>query len=128
MSDRELVGRTASAIAEDVRNGEVSPVDVLRAHVAHIGSLDARVGAFQLVRGVEAVTEAEALSQRDDLEKMPLAGVPVAIKDAVAVEGEPTRYGSMATSSTPATADHELVARLRAAGAIVIGKTRVPEL
>jgi amidase len=54
--------------------------------------------------------------------------VPVAVKDIVDVAGEPTRHGSPATSAELATEDHPLVARLREAGAIVLGKTRCPEL
>ena len=57
-----------------------------------------------------------------------LAGVPVAMKDNIAVAGEPLRNGSLATPSGPATADHPVVARLRAAGAIIVGITAVPEL
>jgi amidase len=59
---------------------------------------------------------------------LPLAGVPIAVKDNVDVAGEPTRDGSLATPDGPRPADHEVVRRLRAAGAVVVGKTRVPEL
>lgn len=124
----DLVGLEANTLAERVRSRDVDPVDVVRAHLEQIGRLDASVGAFQRMRADAAVAEAEAIGKRDDLEELPLAGVPVAIKDNVAVAGEPTRNGSLATSSLPATADHELVARLRNAGAVVLGKTRVPEL
>src|SRR5438067_12516408 len=58
----------------------------------------------------------------------PLAGVPVAVKDNVDVAGLPTRHGSAATPDRPAAADDELVRRLRAAGSVVLGKTRMPEL
>src|SRR5438445_11031079 len=58
----------------------------------------------------------------------PLAGVPVAVKDNVDVAGLPTRHGSAATPDRPAGADDELVRRLRAAGSVVLGKTRMPEL
>jgi amidase len=57
-----------------------------------------------------------------------LAGVPVAIKDNVPVAGEPMRNGSTGTDPTPQARDHEIVGRLRAAGAVVVGLTRVPEL
>lgn len=124
----DLVGRSAAALSALVRRREAAPVDIVRAHLEHVGSLDATVGAFQLVRAEAALDEAEAIAKRDDIEELPLAGVPVAIKDNVAVQGEPTRNGSLATSTLPAPADHELVARIRAAGAIVLGKTRVPEL
>jgi amidase len=54
--------------------------------------------------------------------------VPVAIKDSIPVSGEPMRIGSAASSSVPQTVDHPLVARLRAAGAVVVGLTNLPEL
>src|SRR5690606_10824907 len=58
----------------------------------------------------------------------PLAGLPVLIKDNIPVAGHTLRVGSRATSSEPAPADHEVVRRLREAGAIIMGTTRVPEL
>jgi amidase len=123
-----LVGRSAVDLAGLVRSRAVSAVEVVDAHLAQIARYDSLVGAFQLVRAVRARTEAAALDARSDLADLPLAGVPIAIKDTLAVTGEPTRIGSLATSDAPATADGELVRRVRAAGAIVVGKTKVPEL
>src|SRR5664279_2164437 len=60
--------------------------------------------------------------------ELPLAGVPVAVKDNIAVAGEQVRHGSDATCSDPAVTDDELVGRLRRAGAVVVGITRMPEL
>lgn len=122
------VGRTAAAIAGAVRGGQLSPVDVVREHLAHIAAVDGRIGAFQQLRGAAALREAEALAQSPGLASLPLAGVPVAVKDNVAVAGEPQRDGSAASSGEPRTQDDEVVRRLRAAGAIVVGITRVPEL
>ncbi len=68
------------------------------------------------------------MAQRTDLAALPLAGVPIAVKDNVAVAGEPMRAGSLATSGTPQPADHPVVQRLRDAGAVVVGLTRTPEL
>jgi amidase len=65
---------------------------------------------------------------RPDRFALPLAGVPVAVKDTVDVAGYPTRHGSAASSTQPARRDDELVRRLRAAGATIGGKTRMPEL
>ncbi|MFI6938143.1 amidase [Streptomyces sp. NPDC050418] len=121
-------GRTAAEISEAVRAGKASPRDVVTEHLARIDLLDTRVGAFRRVRAREALAEAEALADRADLAVLPLAGVPVAVKDNLPVRGESTRNGSAATPDTPAAADHPTVARLRAAGAIVVGLTNVPEL
>jgi amidase len=115
----------ATEIAARVRSGAADPVQVVRAHLDRIDQLDADLHAFQAVRREEALADAAALAATQDL---PLAGVPVAVKDNVDVAGLPTRFGSAATSARPKEADDELVRRLRAAGAIVVGKTQLPEL
>jgi amidase len=116
---------SARAIAEQVRSGRRTARDVLEDCLARIDAADDRIGAFQLVDREGARRAADQLTHATDL---PLAGVPVAIKDNIAVAGLPTRHGSGATSAAPEPADDELVRRLRAAGAIVVGKTRLPEL
>jgi amidase len=126
MSD--LAGRTALDLAASVRGGEISPVEVVRAHVERIEALDEAIGAFEHLRATAALEEADALSRRGDLSELPLAGVPMAVKDNIPVEGEPMRLGSAATLGTPQPKDHEVVRRLRAAGAIVVGISRMPEL
>ncbi|MEO3875463.1 amidase [Nonomuraea sp. B12E4] len=120
-------GRSAVEIATAVRRGEVTAVTVVEEHLHAISERDSGIGAFRLVRG-QAVDEAHALRKRRDLAELPLAGVPVAVKDNLEVEGEATRGGSAATAGTPARKDHETVARLRAAGAVVVGLTNLPEL
>ena len=124
----ELVRQSAAQLAKLVRSGDVTPVEVVRAHLERIASLDPELRAFQLVRAAAAVTEAAAVGARKDLQTLPLAGVPVAIKDNVPVGGQPMRLGSLATPDVPREADHVVVRRLREAGAVVLGATRVPEL
>lgn len=126
-ADQGPVGLTGREIAERVRIGELKPTEVVRAHLEHIASLDHRIGAFQLVRAEKALAEAEEVGARPDLGSLTLAGVPVAIKDNVAVAGEPIRHGSAATSDAPCEEDHLLVRRLRDAGAVIVGVTRMPE-
>ncbi|MEU9098682.1 amidase family protein [Streptomyces sp. NPDC048361] len=121
-------GRTAVEISDAVRRKEVTPREVVGDHLAGIAARDGRIGAFRVVRAAAALDEADAVGARDDLAELPLAGVPVAVKDNLAVRGESTRNGSAATSAAPAAEDHVLVARLRAAGAVVVGLTHVPEL
>lgn len=119
----------AVATAAAVRSGTSTAVAETRAALARIAALDPALGAFQLVRAERALGEAaEADARVAAGEDLPLAGVPIAIKDNIPVAGEPMREGSAATSAAPSPADHEVVARLRAAGAVVIGLTRVPEL
>ncbi|MEU4834735.1 amidase family protein [Streptosporangium sp. NPDC023615] len=122
------VGSSAVEIAAAVRRGKVAASAVVEEHLCAIAERDGRVGAFREVLAERARAEARLLEEREDLSELPLAGVPVAIKDNVAVEGEVSRNGSAATPDTPATADHPVVARLRAAGAVVVGITNVPEL
>ncbi|MEU8590838.1 amidase [Streptomyces sp. NPDC048664] len=124
----DWTGRSAAEIAAAVREKRVTPGQVVAEHLALIERLDGRIGAFRQVRAASARAEAEEVAGRADLADLPLAGVPVAVKDNLAVRGESTRNGSAATADTPAERDHVTVARLRAAGAVVVGLTNVPEL
>ncbi|GGW97571.1 amidase [Streptomyces lomondensis] len=121
-------GRTAAEISAAVREKRVTPREVVAEHLARIERFDGRVGAFRRVRAEAALAEADEVSARGDFAELPLAGVPVAVKDNLAVRGESRRVGSAATPDTPAAQDHVTVARLRAAGAVVVGLTNVPEL
>src|SRR3954452_14899048 len=123
-----VVGLPATELAARVRAGELSAVDVVRAHLDHIAAVDARIGAFRVVRTKAALAEAAAIDASAARGSLPLAGVPIAIKDNVAVAGEVCTDGSAAASPEPQAEDHPVVARLRAAGAVVVGITRVPEL
>ncbi|HLM07287.1 MAG TPA: amidase family protein [Blastococcus sp.] len=122
------VGLPATEIASLVRSGEVTAVDVVRAHLAHIDAVDARIGAFRVVRREAALAEAHAVDTALARFALPLAGVPIAVKDNVAVAGETCTDGSPACAKGPEAKDHPVVARLRKAGAVVVGITRAPEL
>ena len=119
---------TAAELAADVRARKTTAVEATKAALRRVESHDSKLGAFQLVRAERALAEAAELDARADLASLPLAGVPIAIKDSIEVAGEPMGVGSEATSAEPQPADHELVARLRAAGAVILGLTTVPEL
>ena len=123
-----LTALDAAGIAERVHDGWTSAVDVARAHLDRIVELDDDVGAFAVVDPRRVLAEAGAVDTRADRFALPLAGVPVAVEDRIDVAGHPTRHGSAATPDEPARRDDALVKRLRAAGALIIGKTRVPEL
>ncbi|MFK0282906.1 amidase [Streptomyces sp. NPDC090499] len=124
----DWAGRTATEIAAAVREQRATPREVVAGHLERIARLDGRIGAFRKVRADAALAEADEVAARPDLAELPLAGVPLAVKDNLAVRGEAHLDGSAATPDTPADADHVTVARLRAAGAVVIGLTNVPEL
>jgi len=122
------IGRDAAQIAEAVRTGAAEPRTVVQQHLDRIERLNPQLAAFRRVRRDEALAEADALAARPDLAGLPLAGVPVAVKDNVEVAGEQLRNGSAAYPETVNDTDHPVVARLRAAGAVVVGVTNVPEL
>ena len=120
---------TATSVAAAVREGTSTAVAAARQAIARIDERDGDLAAFQVVRRDSALAEAADVDARvARRETLPLAGVPIAVKDNVPVEGEPMRVGSAATEAHPQPRDHEVVRRLRAAGAVVVGITRVPEL
>lgn len=101
---------------------------LLEVYLERIARLDPQLRSFRVVLAESARREAlEAQRRLDAGERLPLLGVPIAIKDDNDVAGELTACGSSAVS-TPATRDAEVVRRLRAAGAVILGKTAVPEL
>ena len=124
----DSTGRTAAEIAAAVRAGETTASRVVADHLDRIAKLNGELGAFIRVRAAAAASEADAVGKRADLAELPLAGVPVAVKDTVPVAGEPMRVGSAALPDAPQGEDHPVVARLRAAGAVVVGLTNLPEL
>ncbi|MEU0542486.1 amidase family protein [Nocardia sp. NPDC005978] len=119
---------TATGIAAAVQQGSVTAEQMVRDALDRIHARDRKVNAFSVIRTEAALAEARALADRPDLDMLPLAGVPVVVKNNVDVAGEVTRAGSLAGDGLPAAADHPVVRRLRAAGAVVVGLTSVPEL
>jgi Asp-tRNA(Asn)/Glu-tRNA(Gln) amidotransferase A subunit family amidase len=117
-------------MASMVRSGVVSPSELVRAHLTQIERVNPRINAFVSVLAEEALAEArqrETAASRGEPIGM-LHGVPVTVKDSFDLAGLPTRSGSRLRKPTPATNDAAAVARLRAEGAIVLGKTNTPEL
>jgi len=111
-----------------VRSGAVSPRELVERCLERIERLDPTVNAFRVVRAERALAEADAAGARLAAgEAAALLGVPVAVKDNMDVAGELTTHGTGVVTE-PATADSEVVRRLRAAGAVVVGKTNMPEL
>ncbi len=110
---------TARALAAGVRSGALDPVDLVEQALARLG--DDPWGAFALVDAEGARAQARSCLPG------PLQGVPVGVKDLFDVAGQVTRAGSEVPAGPPATADSPVVARLRAAGAVVLGRTRTHE-
>ena len=114
--------------AELVRAREVSPRELVDLYLERIERLDPKLNAFRVVRDERARAEAQQAEGRvGGGEDRPLLGVPVAIKDNLDLAGELTGHGSAAHGGARER-DSEHVRRLREAGAIVIGKTHLPEL
>jgi amidase len=124
----EWLWHPATTIAAAVRAGEVTARAVVAEHLAQIRAIDGELGAFRVVRAQRALAEADVVDTRADRAGLPLAGVPLAVKDNTAVAGETARRGSAATPDEPAAADDEVVRRLRAAGAVVVGLSSMPDL
>lgn len=118
---------SAIELVTAVQDGSRDPVAVVEEALAR-ASAAARFDAIQELFPEEALAAAAELAARSDLGTLPLAGLPVLIKDNMPVAGHPMRDGSQATSAEPSSQDHEMVRRMREAGAIIIGTTRVPEL
>lgn len=123
-----LAWRGVARLAEAVRRREVSPTEAVRDCLGQIERLDGRLNSFVSVLAESALAQAAASEGRLRAGAIgALEGVPIAIKDNRAVAGTETTYGSLSVPRQPAQADAEVVARLRAAGAILIGKTTLPE-
>src|SRR5690242_17658912 len=129
MSDgTSWVGATARQISRGVRRGDVSATQIVADTLEQIAISDPSLDAFRVVRAGEALAEAEKVDDQEDLANLPLAGVPVAVKENTAVAGLPTWGGSAAVRGPIAEEDHEVVRRLRGAGAVVVGVTKMPEM
>ena len=128
MDVQDLAFAGAAEQARMLAAGTITAPSLLEIYLDRIARLDPQLRSYRVVLADTARQEALAAQRRLDAgERLPLLGVPVAIKDDVDVAGELTPCGSSAVS-TPAARDAEVVARLRAAGAVIIGKTSVPEL
>lgn len=116
-------------MASMVRVHEISPVGLVRAHLEQIQAQNPRINAFVTVLAEEALAaarQAEAAVMRNESLGL-LHGVPVTVKDSFDVAGLPTTCGSRFRLDARAHCDATAVARLRAAGAILLGKTNTPE-
>jgi amidase len=116
---------SASEIVDRIASGVLTPGAVLEDSLTRIEARNAELNAFSVVLEDAAREQARFLGIGAD-ESGPLYGVPVAIKEELVVAGCVTTFGGHG-NSTPATSDGEVVRRLRAAGAIVVGKTHMPE-
>lgn len=130
MNDLELAFTPATELRELIRTRQVSPVELVDGVLARSDRLNPVINAYCTVvpeAARAAARDAEAAVVRGD-ELGPLHGVPVSIKDLTPTAGIRTTYGSRLFEHNVPTEDAIIVARLKAAGAIVVGKTNTPEL
>ncbi|HEU4978334.1 MAG TPA: amidase [Solirubrobacteraceae bacterium] len=128
MDATDLCYAGAARQAQLIADGEVSSRELVQATLDRIERLQPELNAYRIVYAERALVQADqADSRRRAGERRPLLGVPVAIKDDADIAGEVTAWGSEAHGG-PKEQDSEVVTRLRQAGAILIGKTNVPEL
>src|SRR3954449_8611819 len=122
----DYLTRPATEQAAAIRAGEVSARDLVEESLRAIVALNDDINAFVTTAAERALEEADAIEQGDD---RPLAGVPIAVKDLIAMtEGIRTTQGMEAMGDWVPDQDSATVRKLRAAGAIVVGKTNTPEL
>jgi len=128
MDPTDLAFAGAATQARLIASGEVSARELTELYLERIARLEPRLNAWRTVDAEGALAQAQAADGRRAAGAAgPLNGVPVAIKDDTDVAGQVTARGSAAHDG-PAAADAEVVSALRAAGAVVLGKTHVPEL
>jgi Asp-tRNA(Asn)/Glu-tRNA(Gln) amidotransferase A subunit family amidase len=125
----ELTELTARKLAQLMRERKVSPSEVIEAHLSRIEQLNPKLNAIITLAddALERAREAEAAVMRGD-EVGALRGVPVTIKDTIETKGLLTTAGSKLLSANLPNEDAPTVARLKSAGAIILGKTNVPEM
>lgn len=118
-----------SALAESIRTGKVSPIEVVEAHLRRIEAINGKLNAIVTFApdAMEKAREAAAALARGDA-LGPLHGVPVTIKDTIETAGLRTTSGSLLRAEFVPTADAPVVARLKNAGAIILGKTNTAEM
>ena len=128
-TSEDLLFSSATSIARAVQAGEVSAVEVVEAHLQRIDEVNPKLNAVVKLAGDRAIAEAkaadEALARGESMGAF--HGVPITIKDSHDTEGIVSTGGTLGRRDFVPDADATAVARMRAAGAIVLGKTNTPE-
>ena len=128
-ADADLIRQPASVLAASIASGEVSAVEVTKAHLDRIAAVDGQVHAFLEVTSDQALAHAADVDVRraSGAPMGPLAGVPLACKDVLTTKGVPTTCGSRILQGWRPAYDATVVERLRAADIVMLGKTNMDE-
>lgn len=117
-----------AGLSRSYANGVTDPLEVTRDLRARIGRIDPTLNAFAALSPDAERDAADSIARlREGRARSPLEGVPIVVKDNLRVAGMPTAWGGALFAGTVSAADEILVTRLRAAGAVILGKTRTPE-
>jgi amidase len=122
----DIVFQPAKKLARLIRSRKLSALEVMKAYIAQIERVNPKMNAIVTFLPEQALKQARALD-RKSTRPGPLAGLPIAYKDLVVTQGIRTTFGSPIYADNVPTEDHVLVERLKAAGAITLGKTNTPE-
>jgi len=126
---RATAFKTAEELVAEVRAGHAAPSDIARSVLDNIQALDKSLNCFASLKPDDVMAQAVALDRRlakgEDLG--PLAGLPVSVKDLLVAKGHPTASGSLTMQGNVVDLDAPVVERLRAAGAVILGKTTTSE-
>jgi fatty acid amide hydrolase len=130
ISGKTLTTLSATELAAAIERGDVSAVEAVEAHIARIEQVNPTINAVVVKRYNEARAEARAADERRAWGQTlaPLHGVPITVKESLDLTGTPSTYGLTTRANTLAEHDNLYVARMRAAGAIILGKTNVSQL
>jgi len=121
--------KSAQELTKLIKSKDISPVELMKTTLERIETVNPVLNAFVSVRADQAMDEAKTIAERLASNEAigPLAGIPIGVKDLEDVKGMVTSFGSIPYKNNTAQRDSIQVARLKAAGAIVVGKTNTPE-
>jgi len=124
-----MIHATAAEMAKALAAKEISSVDLTKAHLDRIAEVDSQVKAFLHVDAEGALAQAQAVDEKiaSGQTLSPLAGVPLALKDVLTQQGVPTTAGSKILQGWRPPYDSTVVAKLKAAGVVIVGKTNMDE-